>query len=88
MPNFKPKANKKIKVNKRAQITLDNKHTEMMKEFDKIKEKDIPEINEKIKNINEKLGKSPSLEERFELEDELKELKKERKKLSRMNYSI
>ena len=47
MPNFKPKANKKIKVNKRAQITLDNKHTEMMKKFDKIKDKDIPEINQK-----------------------------------------
>lgn len=83
MPNFKPKANKKIKVNKRAQITLDNKHTEMMKEFDRIKEEDIPKIMEKIKNIKNKLENDLSLEERLELEDELSKLKKERKKLSK-----
>ena len=82
MPNFKPKANKKIKVNKRAQITLDNKHTEMMKKFEKIKGKDIPEINKKIKKINEQLKDSPSLEERLELEDNLLQLKKNRKELS------
>ena len=76
MPNFKPKANKKIKVNKRAQITLDNKHTEMMKNFEKIKDKEIPEINKKIKDINKKLKNSPSLEERLELEDNLFNLKK------------
>ena len=52
MPNFKPKANKKIKVNKRAQITLDNKHTEMMNKFEKIKGKDIPEINKKTHQNN------------------------------------
>ena len=38
MPNFKPKANKKIKMNKKSTITLDSKHNEKMIEFKKIKE--------------------------------------------------
>ena len=33
MPNFKPKANKKIKVKKNANVTLDSKHNEKMTEF-------------------------------------------------------
>ena len=56
MPNFKPNAKKKIKVNKRAQITLDSKHTEMMKSFEKIKKVEIPEIILNIKKIKKKIG--------------------------------
>ena len=33
MPNFKPKASKKIKVNNKSIVTLDSKHNEKMKEF-------------------------------------------------------
>ena len=44
MPNFKPKAKKKIKVNKKSTITLDNKHNEKMKEFNIIQEKKIPNL--------------------------------------------
>ena len=33
MPNFKPKASKKIVVNKKSIVTLDSKHNEKMKEF-------------------------------------------------------
>ena len=36
MPNFKPKANKKIRMNKNSTITLDSKHKEKMSEFEKI----------------------------------------------------
>ena len=39
MPNFKPKANKKIKVKKNANVTLDSKHNEKMTEFTNITEK-------------------------------------------------
>ena len=33
MPNFKPKASKKIIVNKKSIVTLDSKHNEKIKEF-------------------------------------------------------
>ena len=33
MPAFKPKVNKKIKINKKSMITLDNKHSQKMKQF-------------------------------------------------------
>ena len=58
MPNFKPKANKKIKVNKKSTITLDNKHNQKMNEFKIIQEKTIPNllkkeiVKKKIKKIN------------------------------------
>ena len=35
MPNFKPKANKKFKLNKKT-ATLDSKHNEKMQEFNKL----------------------------------------------------
>ena len=49
MPNFKPKANKKIKVNKKSTITLDNKHNQKMNEFKIIQEKTIPNLLKKKK---------------------------------------
>ena len=36
MPSFKPKASKKILINKKSIITLDSKHNEKMKEFSNI----------------------------------------------------
>ena len=44
MPNFKPKANKKIKVDKKSTVTLDSKHNEKMKDFNDINNKQIPEL--------------------------------------------
>ena len=41
MPNFKPKANKKIKMNKKSIVTLDSKHQEKINELKKIKNKKI-----------------------------------------------
>ena len=40
MPAFKPKANKKIKINKKNNTTLDGKHKEFLYEFTK-RRKDI-----------------------------------------------
>jgi len=90
MPNFKPKAKKKIKINKRKLITLDNKHTEMLERFEKIKKYEIPKISLNISKISEKLKKNISLEEKLELEDTLFELKKNKKKLSKQekNYFL
>ena len=56
MPNFKPKANKKIKVKKNANVTLDSKHNEKMKEFENITKKKIPNLhalNIEIAEFNE-----------------------------------
>ena len=36
MPNFKPKATKRIRMNKNSTITLDSKHNQKMSEFEKI----------------------------------------------------
>ena len=44
MPNFKPKAKKKFKINKKSTMTLDSKHNEKMKFFNDIQEKQIPEL--------------------------------------------
>ena len=42
MPNFKPKAKKKIKMNKNTLITLDNKHNEKMTRFEELENTIIP----------------------------------------------
>ena len=44
MPNFKPKAKKKILANKKEVISLDNKHSEKMKNFEYYETIKIPEL--------------------------------------------
>ena len=83
MPNFKPKTNKKIKINKRKQITLDSKHNEMMKKFSNIENIKIPNLNDKIMEIENKIKNENSLETKLELEDELKTLIIKKKKISK-----
>ena len=72
MPNFKPKANKKIKTNKRAQVTLDNKHNEMMKKFENIEKEELPKLNEKINKLKLDLKNEENFEKRLDIEDKLK----------------
>jgi hypothetical protein len=80
MPIFKPKANKKIKFNKKSAITLDNKHKEFLNEFSKDDNDKIPklkterdELLNKVNNENEGL----SVELRLEIADRIKEIKSE-----------
>ena len=47
MPSFKPKASKKIKINKKSIITLDSKHDEKMKEFLDLSNNIIPSLKKK-----------------------------------------
>ena len=54
MPNFKPKANKKIKVSKKSTITLDSKHNQKMNEFKNIQEKTIPDLLKRKKLLKKK----------------------------------
>jgi len=76
MPNFKPKANKKIKVNKKSTVTLDGKHNEKMAEFNTIQEKTIPELLKKKKELRRKLKKVNNIEEQLDIQDEIKHIKK------------
>ena len=39
MPNFKPKTKKKLQINKKSTITVDNKHNEKMRELYNIRKK-------------------------------------------------
>tara|TARA_Y100000816_G_scaffold203789_1_gene150188 strand:- start:2571 stop:3719 length:1149 start_codon:yes stop_codon:yes gene_type:complete len=81
MPNFKPKANKKIKVNKKSTITLDSKHQEKIKEFTDIKEKKIPDLKKKLKKQKKKLkeiskNNKGGIEEKLNLKDDIEDIKK------------
>ena len=51
MPNFKPKAKKKFKINKKAAMTLDSKHNEKMTSFQNIKNVQIPKLIAKKKEL-------------------------------------
>ena len=44
MPSFKPKANKKIMVSKKSNVTVDSKHQEKMNEFKNIDDVIIPNL--------------------------------------------
>ena len=85
MPNFKPKATKKILTSKKANITLDSKHNEMLLKFDKNKKK-IPDLIKRKKLLKEKMKKNIKLEEKLNIQDEINKiifeinkLKKEKK---------
>ena len=76
MPNFKPKAKKKICINLKTNITLDIKHNEKMLEFKNIQENIIPNLRKKRKKIKECLkNKNLSIEEKLNIKDEIKCIK-------------
>ena len=77
MPNFKPKAKKKIKVNKKSTITLDYKHNEKMKEFNIIQEKTIPNLIKRKKLLKKKIKKIINIEEKLNIKDEIIDIKKQ-----------
>ena len=78
MPNFKPKSGKKIKVNKHSIMTLDNKHNQKMTEFDKIENNTIPKLKSRKKHLKNKLKlNNLGIEEKLDILDEIKKIKKE-----------
>ena len=76
MPNFKPKANKKIKIDKKSTITLDSKHNEKMLEFHNIKENIIPDLLKKKKILKKKLKSVENIVEKLTIKDEINDIKK------------
>jgi hypothetical protein len=82
MPSFKPKTTKKIKVNKKKTTTLDGKHKEMMNEFNRDEEDNIPKLREERETINLLLNTNqdnPTLTQEQVLDyiDRLNEIKNE-----------
>jgi hypothetical protein len=76
MPTFKPKANKKIKVCKKATTTLDGKHKEFINEFTNDEYYYVPKLKEEKHNLKEKLKQETKLniEEVMEIRDRIKEI--------------
>ena len=76
MPNFKPKANKKKKVNKKSTITLESKHNQKMAEFKKIKEQIIPNLLLRKKYLKKQLNIISNIEEELNIKDEIRDIRK------------
>jgi len=74
MPAFKPKANKKILVSKKSNVTVDSKHQEKMIEFKKNEKTIIPKLKEERKKYKTKLKtKNLSIDETLELKDKIRQ---------------
>ena len=83
MPNFKPKASKKIVVSKKSIVKLDDKHNEKMKEFFDISENILPKLSKEKKALKKKMKKIKDIGEKLEVEDRIKAIKKEIKTLKK-----
>ena len=80
MPNFKPKSNKRIKYNKKSAVTLDGKHKEFLNEFSRYDHDKIPSLKKEITELKARLEKedtSLSLEEKLDIKDAIKDMKRE-----------
>ena len=76
MPNFKPKANKKIKINKKSVITLDSTHNEKINHFLDISNNKIPELYLLKKKLKKELSNTNEVESKLELQDQIKDIRK------------
>ncbi len=74
MPSFKPKATKKIGNNTKNNVTVDSKHHEKMEEFKSTELTILPELIKKKNQIKQKLKTNLNIEEKLDLEDQLKEI--------------
>ena len=81
MPSFKVKPQKKIKFDKKTAVTIDSKHREIVNDLDKDINERIPDIKSEIYELNNKLKKSTSFEQKLDLEEAISEKKKTIKSL-------
>ena len=78
MPTFKPKNTKKIIISRRNNTTLDGKHKELLESFKKDTTEVIPVLRETKRGLQRRLkGSLSSIEERLDLEDQLRTVKSE-----------
>ena len=91
MPNFKPKNTKKIMVNKKTNITLDEKHKELSDDFRYQIDVVLPNLQEEKQQLKTKLKKIDiSIEEILDIKDRLIIIKDEIKtiKSAEKNYLL
>ena len=76
MPSFKPKANKKLKFNKKTAVTLDSKHGEFLNEFSRDETDRIPELKTEKSELLEQLSNQPDLtiDQRMDITDRINEI--------------
>ena len=75
MPSFKHKTNKKIILDEKTITTLDGKHREVEKEFDKDKTEVLPELRAKRKHLSKLLESlNIGIEEELEIKDKIKDI--------------
>ena len=74
MPSFKHKTNKKIILDEKTITTLDGKHREVEKEFDKEKTEILPELRAKRKHLTKLLQGNIGIEEELEIKDKIKDI--------------
>ena len=86
MPNFKPKANKKFKMNKKT-TTLDSKHNEKMREFDKIENKLIPAWKEERRKLRLAKDKAENIVDKLKMADTIQDLTKKIRKNRKLRKS-
>ena len=73
MPNFKPKASKKIVVNKKSIVTLDSKHNEKMIEFLDISNNILPSLRTEKHFLKKQLKTKTDIGEKLEIKDRSEE---------------
>ena len=83
MPNFKPKASKKICINKKSIVTLDSKHNEKLKEFLDASNNILPRLKREKKKLKKQLIKTKDIGDKLEILDKIKEIRKTIKKLGK-----
>ena len=83
MPAFKPKAAKKIVIEKNANVTLDNKHTEFLEKFNINENNIIPSLLDKKKELENNFNSSISIEDKLDINDEIKKINKTIKSIKR-----
>ena len=83
MPNFKPKASKKICINKKSIVTLDSKHNEKLKEFLDVSNNILPKLKKEKTRLKKQLLKIKDIGDKLEIQDKIKEKRKRIKKLKR-----
>ena len=76
MPSFKPKANKKLKFNKKSAVTLDNKHCEFLNEFSRDENDRIPELKTEKSELLDQLNNQDDLtiDQKMDITDRINEI--------------
>jgi hypothetical protein len=93
MPSFKPKNTRKIIVNKKSTITLDNKHTQLMDTFNKELLETLPKLRQEKKQLKQKLKSNINtidIQDKLDIQDKIKDINKQitQIKLKKKNYFL